>query len=833
MPELSVDLSQAATFLRKGYPGRWPGCIHLEVFEITKGGDGRTRKKRIWHKELYDATELEGIYQRALDTYQEQGYHIFFSVGLVKPGSPTVKKDTVSHVKLLWADVDHKTEEQGREIFQSCPVAPTGIVRSGSGFHFYWDLGEYVAVDESVAQASKKVHAWVGGDATWQVNRLLRLPGSWNCKGEPVKCEVIHWREAFTTIADILSCGLTYKEIRLAAEVKDKYIKRGEIIDTEVGRKEGRSGRDFAIIKDLLRNGHTHADIISIFTNPDYGCSAKALEKADPQAYLNLTISKATEEIKTGEDGGVFDDGQYVYRRKELSNGMVETERIANFCIVPMRFVELTTADIELVEVEIRAKRKIVLRTLTPTALLDFRSFQREVAMPGLSWIGSTSGSSLWQNYMNYLFEREITVEVATDVVGWEGTGFVLKDQVLFNDHVVYIETGKVAPEVIITQEGFDLDTFMKEVPQKLGDVHLPHVSFPLFGWTLAALFAPRIREAYRSQFPLMCLQGLQGTGKTTLIQTFRQYLLGCSTETSFRSSPPLIRRSLAGSNSIPVWIDEYEAEKGPRGNQLDSFFRLSYNAGCAPVMERDPASLKKIDDAKLGAPVLLSTMTGIEDDALLDRTYLIRMGRFVPEVGGQALEWFEDLPCGAFLWYWLQVDPTEWISKIKEIGRVIGTEVTERQRMGFAVTGAVLEWCAKKWDWGLDRYDCKKWWAKNQDKKSCNTAYSAFDACLAHALRHRLLVNGQDYRFDEAANELIFWTVPTWTALIEAMPKVGLNYPCSQSWFYSVVQDGLEDGFTAQAGQCKRSIGGKLRHCFVLTANRFTMTMEALPEFM
>jgi hypothetical protein len=87
-----------------------------------------------------------------------------------------------------FADFDTGTlEEQVEKILHS-PIEPSAIVKSGRGYHLYWfltltareDLKKWTAIQKSIAKH------FGSDEAVSDPARLMRLPGSWHCKGEPV-----------------------------------------------------------------------------------------------------------------------------------------------------------------------------------------------------------------------------------------------------------------------------------------------------------------------------------------------------------------------------------------------------------------------------------------------------------------------------------------------------------------------------------------------------------------------------------------------------------------------------------------------------------------------
>jgi hypothetical protein len=113
--------------------------------------------------------------------------------------------DCVS-IPALWLDIDvasdvHRlpglcpTFEHARQLALSWVVPPSMVVRSGYGFQCWWCLDEPVAADEAIPLLVRWNQTWqriangaeVHLDNTSNIDRVMRLPGTFNHKGaEPI-----------------------------------------------------------------------------------------------------------------------------------------------------------------------------------------------------------------------------------------------------------------------------------------------------------------------------------------------------------------------------------------------------------------------------------------------------------------------------------------------------------------------------------------------------------------------------------------------------------------------------------------------------------------------
>jgi len=140
------------------------------------------------------------------DTHQANGtHHIYFGVN-PRPLSKEKKQSDIKDVVCLWADVDGKDFDGGKEEalqrVEAFPSPPTYVNDSGHGYHCYWVLETpIVGLDDGQRLAFKQILSGVvkeiGGDRSkLHLDACLRLPGTFNIKGsEPMECRVLQLNE--------------------------------------------------------------------------------------------------------------------------------------------------------------------------------------------------------------------------------------------------------------------------------------------------------------------------------------------------------------------------------------------------------------------------------------------------------------------------------------------------------------------------------------------------------------------------------------------------------------------------------------------------------------
>ena len=149
-----------------------------------------------------------------LDVYTGVGFAP--SDTLLKSGQRATA-DTIAGIAGLWADVDYAgenhakpglppTEEGARELIAEMPAEPTILVHSGHGLQAWWLFNEPWMFGNDIERENARgiISSWQGHmaeiarkrgwavDATHDLSRLMRLPGTFNNKSDRVPVRVIY-----------------------------------------------------------------------------------------------------------------------------------------------------------------------------------------------------------------------------------------------------------------------------------------------------------------------------------------------------------------------------------------------------------------------------------------------------------------------------------------------------------------------------------------------------------------------------------------------------------------------------------------------------------------
>lgn len=175
---MTIKSNMATDFLQNLYQNCETGFLEMRLLNDNSS------------KQKFFKLENEGIDKSVKFAEKYVGkYHIFFGIQPreAKKGSDKAVKKLVS----FWIDLDAKdhnnSKQKAKKSLHNFELEPSLLVDSGNGFHAYWILDEPWIIEtesdrEEITKISKAIHKITGGDSTFNVSRILRLPGTPNIK---------------------------------------------------------------------------------------------------------------------------------------------------------------------------------------------------------------------------------------------------------------------------------------------------------------------------------------------------------------------------------------------------------------------------------------------------------------------------------------------------------------------------------------------------------------------------------------------------------------------------------------------------------------------------
>lgn len=268
--------------------------------------------------------------------------NLYYTVNGVRPdlGNKKPSREDIVAVEYLHIDLDPRAGEPLQEerqrivrlLTEGRPPnvpEPTYIIDSGGGFQSIWRLRSPIAIDGSLARAedaaryNKRLEILFGADSCHNIDRLLRLPDTWNLPDEQKRkrgreralAEVYSYRPE--NIYDLAQFEKApdegpSDEPRPVEDINalpiDDRLKRIVVLgyDPDNPTKPGdssRSGWLFDVLCNGMRQGLDDATLYSLITNPDLGISAHVRQKRRWHDYGLRQIAEARREVAKDADG--------------------------------------------------------------------------------------------------------------------------------------------------------------------------------------------------------------------------------------------------------------------------------------------------------------------------------------------------------------------------------------------------------------------------------------------------------------------------------------------------------------------------------------------------
>lgn len=274
--------------------------------------------------------------------------NLYFGVNPpVKPQDKKAGRENIRCMAMLHVDLDPRAgedldAERARILALLTTELPAGVLPpsiilfSGGGYQAFWKLAEPLPLDGDVSKAdaaaryNMQLEVLLGGDATHDVSRIMRVPYTLNLPSEKKKkkgrsvvmADVIEFHEdrvysldQFTPAPAVQSAEPSGKQVEISGNVAqvsiddlDQWgvpgwckalIVQGKDIDNPE-KYPSRSEAVFAVCCELARRQVPDDVIFSVLTDSDFGISESILEKG-PNRYE----AYATKQISSAKDAAI------------------------------------------------------------------------------------------------------------------------------------------------------------------------------------------------------------------------------------------------------------------------------------------------------------------------------------------------------------------------------------------------------------------------------------------------------------------------------------------------------------------------------------------------
>jgi len=378
-------------------------------------------------------------------------------------------------------------------------------------------------------------------------------------------------------------------------------------------------------------------------------------------------------------------DGYYYTIVRDKETGDFVENKISNFVLVPKYFVQLERGRQYCCEIHtLRGKvfRDVLLHPEHVRSTRDFRTAIRKASCVSINWTGSDNNV---QGVVEIMGETDVPVLQGVNLIGFvnskEGPRFVLPNRVIGTDgtcretELMFVsEAGHSEPVIaqMLKMDGADMPEatiakLAQRVLPKVCALNEPALIVSLIGWFWASCVAPQVRAVLR-HFPLYCMYGTQGSGKTTLACEIFWPLVGVVGEPfSCSDTRYAILYTMSSTSSIPLGYDEYRNGRSSQKEYYDTKLRQNY-AGIQDQRGRPDLSVVV---RRLVSPIFFIGESQPDDPAIFERSVCgsPRKNKLTPESARYLRELLDEplYQLGGHLHRWcLSQDVPEMIARAR-----------------------------------------------------------------------------------------------------------------------------------------------------------------------
>lgn len=266
---------------------------------------------------FYPAKDIDRLISNLTNDYEGtfKDTNVYF--GACPRNERKGKEGNIKEVNCFWADLDCNDQEERKERLEKLKkfkLSPSIVVCSGNGLHCYWLLKKPYLIKNNEDKLTAKGYLKglaiaLNGDKTFDLSRILRVPGTKNVKDpkNPLLVEVLEFNPAIRYTPSIFEEykvkieETTIPDIDTSMDnIPDRFWRvleeNTKLRTTWEGKRKNlkddtRSGYDMSLATLLMPYDFSDSEVASILRASPSGKG----KEAKPQ-YLNITIGKAKAE---------------------------------------------------------------------------------------------------------------------------------------------------------------------------------------------------------------------------------------------------------------------------------------------------------------------------------------------------------------------------------------------------------------------------------------------------------------------------------------------------------------------------------------------------------
>ncbi|OLN30694.1 Type III restriction enzyme, res subunit:DEAD/DEAH box helicase, N- terminal [Desulfovibrio sp. DV] len=416
--------------------------------------------------------------------------------------------------------------------------------------------------------------------------------------------------------------------------------------------------------------------------------------KAEP-----ITIADHTRSDTPGHASPLVEHDGRLCRVKFTDKGEAEFKPVTSFLFRPIEAISVD-GEGEYIRADLVAgavNREVM---LPPDCWTSTQKFLR--VLPGREFIFTGAAVDV-QLVRGFLAGKAMAQRRGVRTAGFQDNTFVTSEGGLTPegpaDDLVYINEIQTPCRLLSTEAASSDD--LAAIRENITGFNAPEVVLLILGWSVACFFAPVIR-AILDAFPLICVEGEAGAGKTSTVNAVVAgiwALYGAARALGEQTRFTLMR-AVDGSNSIPLVFEENKASRmsEKQQNLVSNLIRDSYNAfeGQRGMADQSMRSYR------YQAPVCILGETGFTETAILDRMVNVSMTRRASAPYRAGFQKMQRLPLDRLgrtvLEFALRMDKETVAGLLRDCWRDVDASLEDRPRnnaavvrFGLGVLGEVL----------------------------------------------------------------------------------------------------------------------------------------------
>ena len=287
-------------------------------------------------QEYYPTGEIDQLVNRIIKEKLPYSKNTNIYYGVCPRYEKKGKEQNVKQMNCLWIDLDCKSEKERSEALKRLrgfELLPSIIISSGNGLHCYWFLNKPYQIKNNGDRLNAKgclkgLASSLNGDKTFDLSRILRVPGTMNLKDlhNPLTVQILEFdNKRRYKFEEFEQFGVDVEQTTVPIDITlDKIpdgfwriLEQDEKLEATWERRredlkdESRSGYDMALADLLVLYRFSEGEIAAILTAAPYNEDKKLTKQ-----YLSYTIGKAltgmknntanSQENKVVQTAGVF-----------------------------------------------------------------------------------------------------------------------------------------------------------------------------------------------------------------------------------------------------------------------------------------------------------------------------------------------------------------------------------------------------------------------------------------------------------------------------------------------------------------------------------------------